>query len=116
MPASKIRPVDSYPLGWFQALRAALHQPEVWQYLAEHNPSPDGRGGTAKNLGNRLRSLPAALAAYPGFEPALTEALTRGKFTIRQFPGHLPGQTIFKVAYRPFVDFGELIEKALAGG
>jgi len=114
MPASKIRRVDTYPIGWFAALRAALAQPDQWHFMAEHQAG--GPGGTAKCFGNRLRTLPGALAAQPGFEPALSAALQHGKFVIRQFPApDLPGLTIFRVRYQLVPDYASIIENALAG-
>lgn len=114
MPASKIRRIDTYPIGWFAAFRAALAQPDEWHFLAEHHAG--GPGGTAKCFGNRLRSFPGALAAQPRFEPALSDALQHGKFVIRQFPApELPGLTIFRVRYQLVPDYASIINSALAG-
>ncbi len=116
MPASKIRAIDTYPMGWFQAFRRAVEAPGEWQLIAVHEPSPDGRGGTAKNLGNRLRSMVGALQAYPGYDRELSAALGPGHFTIRVRPRGLTGLTDFQIVYRFRVNPAELIEKALAGG
>lgn len=116
MPASKIRAIDTYPMGWFQVFRRAAAAPGEWQLLAVHEPSPDGRGGTAKNLGNRLRSMVGALQAYPGYDRELSAALGPGHFTIRARPVPFSSVTEFQIVYRFRVNPVELIEKALAGG
>lgn len=116
MPSSKIRAIDTYPMGWFQAFRRAVAEPGEWQLITVHEPSPDGRGASVKTLGNRIRSMVGALAMYPNYDRWLSAALGPGHFTVRARPNALTGLTDMQVIYRMRVNPAELVEKALAGG
>jgi len=115
MPSSKPRQITSYPLGWLAALRAAAAAPNQWQFIEDWPQA--GRVGTAKDLGNRLRSMIPAIRNHPGFDPELTRALAAGRFQFRQFeqfPGS-PGCT-YRVRWtEPAPDYASIIENALAG-